>query len=152
MDVPNTTRKQREKRPGGITGKGFRPGVSGNPKGRPRSASFSEAARRLAEEIGQNDKTGAEQLAEHCFRLALKGSIRHLALFLHYLEGRPRQAVELSSHNRYENMTDQELNERLTQLLGPDLVADAPPVLEMGQPSRLVEKGLVEGEIVLGNK
>jgi Family of unknown function (DUF5681) len=120
-----TTAKQREdyaERPGGITGKGFLPGQSGNPLGRPRTARFSEAARRLAEEIGQNGSTGAEQLAEYCFHRALKGSVRHAELFLHYTEGRPRQAVELSGPNasavRFQNMTDEELEARLKELLG----------------------------------
>jgi len=97
--VTKTTGKQREKRPGGITGKGFLPGPSGNPQGRPRTAKFSDAARRLTEEIGQNGKTGAEQLAEHCFRCALKGSARHAELFLAYTEGKPKQCVELSGPN-----------------------------------------------------
>jgi hypothetical protein len=120
-----TTAKQREnyaERPGGITGKGFLPGQSGNPQGRPPTAKYSEACRRLAEEIGQNGSTGAEQLAEYCLRRALKGSVRHAELFLHYMEGRPRQAVELSGPNasavRFENMTNEELEARLTELLG----------------------------------
>jgi hypothetical protein len=43
--------------------------------------------------IGQNGRTGAEQLAEHCFRRALKGSARHAELFLNYTEGKPKQGV-----------------------------------------------------------
>jgi hypothetical protein len=93
----------------GITGKGLLPGRSGSPLGRPRTAKFSDAARRLAEEIGQNGTTGAEQLAEHCFRQALKGSARHAELFLVYTEGKPKQDVELSWPNRdamkFENMS-----------------------------------------------
>jgi hypothetical protein len=119
-----TTGKQRENggnRPGGITGKGFLPGCSGNPLGRPRTAKFSDAARRLAEEIGQGGKTGAKQLAEHCFRQALKGSARHTELFLAYTEGKPKQGVELSGPNgdamKFENMSEAELDARLKELL-----------------------------------
>jgi hypothetical protein len=121
---PKTTPKQREhceKRPGGITGKGFLPGSSGNPLGRPRTAKFSEAARRLAEEIGQNGRTGAEELAEYCFHRALKGSVRHAELFLHYTEGKPKQGVELSGPNgdamKFEDMSDAEIDTRLKALL-----------------------------------
>ena len=119
-----TTVKQHEnygERPGGITGKGFLPGQSGNPQGRPRTAKFSDAARRLAEEIGQGGKTGAEQLAQHCFRQALKGSARHAELFLAYTEGKPKQGVELSGPNgdamKFENMSEAELDARLKALL-----------------------------------
>ncbi len=116
-----TTAKQRGKRLGGITGKGFRPGQSGNPQGRPRTAKFSDAARRLAEEIGRRGKTGAEQLAEHCFKRALRGSARHAEIFLNYAEGRPKQAVELSGPDggvmRFENMSEAELDARLKDLL-----------------------------------
>lgn len=94
MDASKTTAKQRGKRAGGVTGNGFQSGQSGNPQGRPRTAKFSEACRRLAEEIGQNGMTGAEQLAEHCFRQALKGSARHIELFLNYSEGKPKQSQD----------------------------------------------------------
>jgi hypothetical protein len=102
MDRSKTTAKQREnygERPEGMTGKGFLPGHSGNPQGRPRTAKFSDAARQLAAEIGKGVQTGADQLAEYCFRRALKGSARHVELFLNYTEGKPRQAVELSGPN-----------------------------------------------------
>jgi hypothetical protein len=119
-----TTLKQREnhgERPGGITGKGFLPGRSGNPQGRPRTAKFSDAARRLAEEIGPSGKTGAEQLAGHCFRQALKGSVRHAELFLAYTEGKPKQGVELSGQDggamKIENMSNAEIDARLNALL-----------------------------------
>jgi len=119
-----TTAKQREdcgKQPGGITGKGFLPGRSARPLGRPRTAKFSDAAGRLAEEIGQNGTTGAGQLAEHCFRQALKGSARHAELFLAYTEGKPKQDVELSGPNgdamKFENMSEAELDPRLKALL-----------------------------------
>jgi Family of unknown function (DUF5681) len=106
---------------GGITGKGFLPGQSGNPRGRPRTAKFSDAARRLAEEIGQSGKTGAEQLAEHCFLQALKGSARHAELFLAYTEGKPKQGVELSGPDggamKFENMSEAQIDVRLKVLL-----------------------------------
>src|ERR1700688_2066009 len=64
-----TTRKQREKRAGGVTGKGFLPGVSGNPNGRPRTAKFSEATRQLLAEIdAKSGETNAEYLARHWFK------------------------------------------------------------------------------------
>ena len=117
-----TTAKQRGgELPGGITGKGFLPGQSGNPQGRPRTAKFSEACRRLAEEIGQKGTTGAEQLAEHCFRRALKGSARHAELFLAYTEGKPKQGVELSGPDggamKFEDMSEAEIDARLKALL-----------------------------------
>ena len=119
-----TTGKQREnhgERPGGITGKGFLPGQSGNPQGRPRTAKFSDAARRLTEEIGENGMTGAEQLAEYCFRQALKGSVRHAELFLAYTEGKPKQGVELSGPNgdamKFKNMSLLKIDSRLEELL-----------------------------------
>jgi hypothetical protein len=121
MDAPKTTVKQREKRAGGVTGKGFQPGVSGNPNGRPRTAKFSEAARQLLAEIdAKSGETNAESLVRHCFKRAMHGSARHLEMLLAYVEGKPKQGVELSGPNggamRFENMTDAELDARLEEL------------------------------------
>lgn len=124
MNGLKTTGKQQGKegkRLGGITGKGFLPGQSGNRQGRPRTAKFSEACRRLFEEIGQNGKTGAEELAEHCFRRALKGSARHAELFLNYSEGKPKHGPELSGLDgepiRFQNFTRDQLEARVNELL-----------------------------------
>src|SRR5260370_34654231 len=120
-----TTEKQRRsggKQLGGITGKGFLPGQSGNRQGRPRTGKFSEACRRLAAEIGKQGMTGAEQLAEHCFRRALKGSARHAELFLNYSEGKPKQGLELSGPNDepigFLNLTRGQVDARANELLG----------------------------------
>ena len=122
MDTSKTTGKQREKRVGGITGKGFQPGVSGNPNGRPRTAKFSEAARQLLAEIdAKTGETNAECLVRHCFKQAMHGSPRHLELLVAYVEGRPKQGVELSGLDggamRFENMSDAELDVQLKALL-----------------------------------
>jgi hypothetical protein len=117
-----TTGKQREKCPGGVTGKGFQPGVSGNPNGRPRTAKFSEAARQLLAEIdARTGETNAECLVRHCFKKAKQGSPRHLELLLAYVEGRPKRGVELSGPDggamKFENMSDAEIDARLNTLL-----------------------------------
>jgi hypothetical protein len=122
MDTTKTTGKQREKRAGGVTGKGFQPGISGNPSGRPRTAKFSEAARQLLSEIDtKSGETNAEVLVRHRFKNAMRGSVRHTELFLAYSEGRPKQGVELSGPEggamRFENMSDAELDARLKTLL-----------------------------------
>jgi hypothetical protein len=118
MDTSKTTVKQREKRAGGVTGKGFQPGVSGNPSGRPRTAKFSEAARQLLAEIDtRTGETNAECLVRHCFKKAQQGSPRHLELLLAYVEGRPKQGLELSGAMKFENMTEAQIDGRLKALL-----------------------------------
>jgi hypothetical protein len=116
-----TTAKQRKKRLGGITGKGFLPGRSGNPNGRPRTAKFSEAARELIAEIGSAGRTGAEELAQYCFRRALKGSARHAELLLNYSEGKPKQGLELSGSEaepiRFLSLTWEQIEARVNELL-----------------------------------
>jgi hypothetical protein len=96
--------------------------VSGNPNGRPRTAKFSEAARQLLAEIdAKSVETNAEVLVRHCFKKAMHGSARHLELLLAYVEGRPKQGVELSGPNgdamKFEDMSEAEIDVRLKALL-----------------------------------
>lgn len=85
-------------KPGGVTGKGFKPGQSGNPSGRPKSKLLSEAYRAaLAEEL-KNGRTCAEEIAKEMVKLAMKGKYMHASEIADRVEGKPRQAydVELS--------------------------------------------------------
>jgi hypothetical protein len=118
--MAKTTGKQRDKLPGGITGKGFLPGQCGNPSGRPRTAKFSEIAREvLAEEDPKKRQTVAERLVRAAVTRALAGSTRHLELLLSYTEGRPKQHFDLSGSvtNPLASLSDEELNLKLQKSL-----------------------------------
>jgi hypothetical protein len=78
--------EQREingKRPGGVTGKGFRPGRSGNPAGRPKGQSLTAL---LRAELDKNDN--AQALAEMIVARALSGDIHFCKLILDRTEGK----------------------------------------------------------------
>jgi hypothetical protein len=73
------------KKPGGVTGKGFRPGRSGNPSGRPKSADFAEEVRDFLAE--RDPKAQVDQSR-------LRGILERLAqndpkVLLHYGFGKP---------------------------------------------------------------
>lgn len=88
-------------KPGGCTGKGFKPGQSGNPSGRPKSKLLSEAYRAKLGELVPGDKEGrtyAEMICDAMVKLAMKGKHLHASEIADRVEGKPRQAydVELS--------------------------------------------------------
>jgi Family of unknown function (DUF5681) len=109
-DVGNnaqTTGKQH----GGITGKGFMPGRSGNPTGRPRrlpitdrDASIAElpapdyllAALELSEAEKQEIKTYGDALAISQFRAGIKGKTEAAREIADRVEGKARQSVDVS--------------------------------------------------------
>lgn len=77
----------------------FKPGVSGNPNGRPATAKFSEACKELAAEIHPKQGcTRAQALAGKCYERAMKGkgNPKWAELFLHYAEGKPAQTLNLA--------------------------------------------------------
>jgi hypothetical protein len=118
--MAKTTGKQRDKLPGGITGKGFLPGQCGNPSGRPRTATFSELAREiLAEGDPKKQQTVAESLVRSAVTHALRGSVRHLELLLNYTEGKPKQHFDLSGSLTapLASLSDEELALRIERLL-----------------------------------
>jgi Family of unknown function (DUF5681) len=70
----------------------FKPGVSGNPKGRPPTAKFNEAAREIAGEVDRKGRSGAERLARYCFPRALYARLNLIPAQVHCLK-RDRLAV-----------------------------------------------------------
>jgi hypothetical protein len=90
-------RKDRKK-PGGVTGKGFQPGVSGNPKGRPRIMD----ARQITQEFGgechlRNGKTRDQHMIEVLYRRGCQGDMQAAKLYLGYRFGNPAQSVDLNA-------------------------------------------------------
>jgi len=72
----------------------FKPGQSGNPVGRPRTAKLSEACRaKLASLIpgDSESRSYAEAIADRLAQLALKGDIRAAQELADRAEGRPSQ-------------------------------------------------------------
>ena len=117
-----TTPKQRSNLTGGITGKGFQPGVSGNPAGRPPTAEFSRIAREMmAEEDPKKRKSKARLLVENAYSKALRGSARHLEILLDRTEGRVKYVAEVTGADggalRYAHLSDAELESELARMI-----------------------------------
>lgn len=81
---------------GGITGKGFMPGQSGNPSGRPKKRLIDEI---LAELLEANGSVGAAKLASVLIQKAEEGDVRAAQLIAERTQGKPNQKVELTGAN-----------------------------------------------------
>jgi hypothetical protein len=98
-------------------GKAYRwkKGTSGNPLGRPKSKSLSNAYRNKLEELVPNDpekRTWAELIAEAQVRDAVRGNVHAAREIADRTEGRARQAIEFEDTTvtkAFERMTAEEL-------------------------------------------
>jgi len=86
---------------GGITGKGFTPGRSGNPGGRPRGSKslvnlLIDALRKRAKDGKGGEKEFYELLAESIVVNAAKGNAALVKLIFDYHEGPPPQKHEVT--------------------------------------------------------
>jgi len=70
----------------------YRPGVSGNPNGRPRDT-VTPLLREALARAGDDGKTAAEHVAEVLLREALGGNLKALGMVLDRTEGRPAVSV-----------------------------------------------------------
>ncbi len=79
------TPEQRENNAGGVTGKGFVKGRSGNPKGRPKgSGTIGRELRRI---VSENDGAVAARIAEALIQRALGGSLAAIRLIIDRVDG-----------------------------------------------------------------
>ena len=84
---------------GGVTGKGFMPGQSGNPKGRPQRKPLTDAYLQLLSQPIPGDKDGrtyAQAIAQAMIREAVKGKVNAASELADRIEGKSLQRVAVS--------------------------------------------------------
>jgi hypothetical protein len=102
---------------GGVTGKGFLPGKSGNAGGRPRTSILSDAYREILQKAYPDDveqRTYAQIIAVTVAEQAVRGNTRAIQELADRTEGKPCAAVEVISPSEnlpVEMLTDQQLKE-----------------------------------------
>lgn len=97
------TAAERQRQNNGKFGKGnphrFKPGISGNPAGRPKFRTLSESLRAFLEQPIDKRKgspTLAEEIAEAILKKARKGDVKAFIAIADRVEGKPAQKVELT--------------------------------------------------------
>ena len=77
--------------------KPFKPGESGNPKGRPKSVTLSEALRAQLGQVmpGEDEQTYAEKIALVLCDEASKGNVGAAKEIADRTEGKPRQTLDV---------------------------------------------------------
>jgi hypothetical protein len=76
---------------GGITGKGWKKGQSGNPKGRPKGKTIASLLRQIIED---NDGKIADALAKKAIQSALEGDFRFWNEIIERLDGKVPNRLE----------------------------------------------------------
>jgi hypothetical protein len=109
----NVNQRVEHKQLGGITGRGFQPGQSGNPNGRPKTnTGLVNALRAKVAEVTSDGRTIAQQIANMLVEESLRGRHRVAAasVILDRLEGRPAQQLDFNNITRdFSSRSDFEL-------------------------------------------
>lgn len=103
--------EQRKSNVGGITGKGFMPGQSGNPGGRKPGVNIT---RHIREALERADEERARALADQIIQLASEGNGVALKQVLDRIDG---PVVEKQEIKHELNLTDEERAARVAALL-----------------------------------
>ena len=110
----------------------WKPGQSGNPCGRPKTAPLSQACREVLAQPIPGDPEGrtyAQKIAHVLAEKAAKGDLRAAQELADHVEGRPRQAVEIE-HTRlgdaFERMNTDELEAYAVSATLPDRFPPSP--------------------------
>jgi|SRR5262252_5360413 hypothetical protein len=94
----------------------FSKGVSGNPSGRSKARTLSQAYKRRLEEINPNDpqaRTNAECIAEAIIKMALKGNIPACVELADRVEGKVKLAIGAVEDDEFSTMSVEELEAEL---------------------------------------
>lgn len=96
--MENNSKQRRTKQLGGVTGRGFLPGQSGNPNGRPHTKGLLTALRNKVAETGADGRTIEDQLVEVLVQEALRGKHRLPAVeaIFDRLEGRSTLRLDVN--------------------------------------------------------
>ncbi len=85
----------------------FKPGVSGNPDGRPKGSVSLKTV--LQERIAEPTEDGtiyADALIDSTLRAALEGDAQARKLVFEHLEGKPHQSIALDAHAELVTLVD----------------------------------------------
>lgn len=96
---------------GGITGKGFQPGKSGNPNGRPKKSLFHDLM-----DQAFDDPVRAKQMAEKVISKILEGDVVALKEAWARRDGPIKQEVELSGSVDTSGLTPEERQAKIEAL------------------------------------
>jgi len=78
----------------------FKPGVSGNPNGRPKGKTIAGIIREKIEQADENGKTKIDKLADILINKAMDGDFKALELIWNYMDGKPDQKIDLGDSDK----------------------------------------------------
>ena len=102
MSKADKTTQSNGKMPGGITGKGFKPGQSGNPNGRPKGTrSIPDILKKIGDEEGTLDgKSKLDVIMYKVFQFALEGKPWAVQFIADRTEGKAKEFREVTHNNQ----------------------------------------------------
>tara|TARA_R100000808_G_C2026647_1_gene72375 strand:- start:155 stop:475 length:321 start_codon:yes stop_codon:yes gene_type:complete len=85
---------KQQKKQGGVTGKGFVKGKSGNPNGRPKKAKcIPDILRSITSEKADGYETKLHQILDNVVNQAIKGDQWSIQFVADRMEGKPAQVI-----------------------------------------------------------
>ena len=102
MSKVDKTTPSNGKLPGGVTGKGFKPGQSGNPSGRPKGTrSIPDILKKIGDEEGTLDgKSKLDVIMYKVFQYALEGKPWAVQFIADRTEGKAKEFREVTHNNQ----------------------------------------------------
>jgi hypothetical protein len=128
MSVENNEKTTTGRLRGGVTGKGFKSGRSGNPGGRPKGTLLDKT---LVELLQADGGRHSWAIAEKLIAKAKRGDVKAARLIAERTEGRPKQKIDMNmgvdGSLDLSLLSDSELEARLIKLLAesPELLQEA---------------------------